>query len=77
MLDFFGDPVMPTLCVKNVPDDLYGVLQRQAKQNHRSIAAAFLELLKIHLAVHSDRFLHPQLLKRKTRSGPASRRLSH
>jgi plasmid stability protein len=69
--------MMPTLCVKNVPDDLYGVLQRQAKQNHRSIAAAFLELLKIHLAVHSDRFLHPQLLKRETRSGPASRRLSH
>jgi hypothetical protein len=59
MLDFFGDAVIPTLCVKNVPDDLYGALRRQAKQNHRSITAEFPELLKIHLAVHSDRSLHP------------------
>jgi plasmid stability protein len=68
---------MPSLCVKNVPDNLFGALRRQAKQNHRSIAAAFLELLKIHLAVHSDRSLHPKLLKRKTRSGPGFQRLSH
>ncbi len=36
---------MPTLCVKNVPDDLYEALREAARANGRSIAAEFRALL--------------------------------
>jgi plasmid stability protein len=37
---------MATVCVKNVPDDLYAALRKGAKSNGRSIAAEFRALLE-------------------------------
>lgn len=37
---------MPTLYVENVPKALYEGLRRRARQNHRSIAAEVLSLLR-------------------------------
>jgi len=37
---------MATLCVKNVPDDLYEALREGARANGRSIAAEFRALLE-------------------------------
>jgi len=37
---------MATLYVRNVPRDLYDALRKQAKSNHRSIAAEVIALLK-------------------------------
>jgi plasmid stability protein len=37
---------MATVCVKNVPDDLYEALREGAKANGRSIAAEFRALLE-------------------------------
>jgi plasmid stability protein len=37
---------MATLCVKNVPDDLYEALREAARANGRSIAAEFRALLE-------------------------------
>jgi plasmid stability protein len=37
---------MATVCVKNVPEDLYEALRRGAKANRRSIAAEFRALLE-------------------------------
>ena len=37
---------MATVCVKNVPDDLYEALREGAKANRRSIAAEFRALLE-------------------------------
>jgi len=36
---------MATLYVRNVPRDLYDALRKQAKSNHRSIAAEVIALL--------------------------------
>jgi plasmid stability protein len=48
MLDFFGED-MATLYVRNVPEDLYEALRRQARQNRSSIAAEVLALLEQHI----------------------------
>jgi plasmid stability protein len=37
---------MATLYVKNVPDELYEALRKQARNNRKSIAAEVLELLE-------------------------------
>ena len=37
---------MATLQIKNVPDDLYAALRKQAKKNNRSIAAEVRALLQ-------------------------------
>jgi plasmid stability protein len=60
---------MATLCVKNVPDDRYEALRRQAKRNHRSIRAEFLELLQTHFTSGS---LPSKLAKRKTSLRPVA-----
>ena len=60
---------MATLCVKNVPDDRYDALRREAKRNHRSIRAEFLEMLQTHLA---SRSLPSKLSKPKTSLRPVS-----
>ncbi|MFI5115788.1 MAG: hypothetical protein ACHP8B_03730 [Terriglobales bacterium] len=40
---------MATLCLENVPDELYKALRRRARQNRRSIAAEVLALLEQHI----------------------------
>jgi hypothetical protein len=37
---------MATVCVKNVPDDLYEAVRKGARANRRSIAAEFRTLLE-------------------------------
>jgi plasmid stability protein len=45
---------MATLYVENVPKDRYEALRRQAKKNHRSIAAEVLVLLEQHVPTEKD-----------------------
>ncbi len=45
---------MATLYVKNVPDEIYEVLRRQAKANRRSIAAETIALLENMLPTRSE-----------------------
>ena len=40
---------MPTLHVRNVPEDLYEALRKRARQNRTSIAAEVLALLEQHI----------------------------
>jgi plasmid stability protein len=41
-----GDCPMPTLCVENIPKDLYQALCKRAANNHRSVAAEVRTLLE-------------------------------
>jgi plasmid stability protein len=51
---------MATLCVENVPDELYEALRNRAKQNRKSIAGEVISLLEENVPT-------PQELKRRQR----------
>jgi plasmid stability protein len=43
---------MPTLYVRNVPEELYERIRRQAQSNHHSISAEVIVLLNQVLCIH-------------------------
>lgn len=45
---------MATLYVENVPEDVYKALRKRAKENHKSIAAEVIALLKQNVPTEAE-----------------------
>lgn len=45
---------MATLYVENVPEDVYKALRKRARENHKSIAAEVIDLLKQNIPTESE-----------------------
>ena len=45
---------MPSLCVENVPEELYNALRRRAREKRRSIAAEVIALLEENLVTNAE-----------------------
>lgn len=45
---------MATLYVENIPDDVYKALRKRAKDNHKSIAAEVIALLKQNVPTEAE-----------------------
>lgn len=52
--EYEGDQPMPTLYVRNFPDDLYHRLRERAARNHRSISAEVIAILEHMLKKEAD-----------------------
>lgn len=64
---------MPTLHVRNMPDELYNQLQQRAEAEHRSLNAEVVLLLEQSLAADKARATQADLLGRMRRHRQAFR----
>jgi|OM-RGC.v1.031979430 Plasmid stability protein len=53
----YGDEIVATLVIKNVPDDLHARLKAQARRNHRSVTKEVVKLIEE--ALHGTAAPHP------------------
>lgn len=59
-------PIMSTLVVKNLPEDLHEKLRRQAKRNHRSVTKEVVHLIEAGIAAHRPKVKLPPPLELKS-----------
>ena len=67
---------MATLCVENIPDDLYQALRARARAHRKSIAAEVVALLAEHIPTPQELKRRRAFLQkmRRLRAAPAPRR---
>ena len=67
---------MPSLCVENVPEELYNALRRRAREKRRSIAAEVIALLEENLVTDAELRSRQQFLRQiqRLRSRPPASR---
>jgi plasmid stability protein len=64
-IEIKGDKIMPTLHVRNVPDDLYEHIRQQAQRTNRSISAQVITLLSRAVVGGSQQELLEQICRRR------------